>query len=102
MPDAQFSYWKDLGSTVSLLTISLHLQNSLETGMESYIVQLDFSAAFDKVCQSGLLLKSKSFGVGGIVLLISSKFLFNCRQRAMVDGVASEWIPMFLACHRKV
>ena len=32
---------------------------SLDTGMESYIVQLDFSAVFDGVSHSGLLFKLK-------------------------------------------
>ena len=47
LPAAQFPYWKGLGWTDALLTISHHLQNSLGSGMQSYIVQLDFSAAFD-------------------------------------------------------
>ena len=40
--------------------------------MESYIVQLDFSAAFDRVSHSGLF-KLKSIGVGGSVLSICRK-----------------------------
>ena len=43
---AQFVYRKGLASTDALLTISHHLQKSLDAGMESYIVHLDFSAAF--------------------------------------------------------
>ena len=39
-----------------------------EVGMEFYIVQLDFSAAFDTVSQSGLLFQLKSIGEGGSVL----------------------------------
>ena len=46
---AQFAYRKGLGCTDALLTISHHLQKSLDAGMESYIVQLDFSAVFDSV-----------------------------------------------------
>ena len=60
LPAAQFAYRKRLGCKDSLLTISHHLQKSLETGMESYIVQLDFSAAFDRLTHSGLLFKLKS------------------------------------------
>ena len=51
---AQFAYRKGLGCTDALLTISHHLQKSLDEGMESYIVSLDFSAAFDKVSHIGL------------------------------------------------
>ena len=42
--------------------------------------QLDFSAAFDRVSHSGLLLKLKSIGVGGSVLSICGEFLSNNRQ----------------------
>ena len=50
LPAAQFAYWKGLGCTDALLTISHHFPKSC-AGMESYIVQLDFSAAFDRVSQ---------------------------------------------------
>ena len=62
--------------------------------MESYIVQLDFSSAFDRVSHSGLFFKLKSFGVDGSVLSICREFLSNCRQRVLVDGATSEWIPI--------
>ena len=59
LPAAQFSHkvW------AALQTISHHLQKSLDKGIESYIVQLDFSAAFDRVNHSGFLFKLKSIGV---------------------------------------
>ena len=62
--------------------------------MKSYIAQLDFSAAFDRVSHSGLLFKLKSIGVGGSVLSICTEFLSDRRQRVVVDGAASEWIPI--------
>ena len=68
LPAAQFAYRKGLGCTDALLTISHHLQKSLNAGMESNIVQLDFSAAFDRVSHSGLLFKLKSIGVGPVHL----------------------------------
>ena len=55
LPAAQFAYRKGLGCTDALLTISHHLQTSLDAVMESYIVQLDFSAVFDRGSHSGLL-----------------------------------------------
>ena len=74
-PTTQFAYRKDLGFTDALLTISHHLHKSLDAGMESYIVQLDFSAAFDRVSRSGLLFKLKSIDVGGSVLSICGQSL---------------------------
>ena len=45
--------------------------------MESYIVQLYVSAAFDRVNHSGLSSKLKSIGLGGCVLSICREFLSN-------------------------
>ena len=70
LPVAQFAYRKGLGCTYALLTISHHLQKSLDAGMEAYIVQLDLGSAFDTVSNSGLLFKLKSIGVGDSVLYI--------------------------------
>ena len=70
--------------------------------MESYIVQLDFSAAFDRVSNSGLLFKLKAIGVGGSVLSICKEFLFNRRQRVVVDGPTLSGSQSFLASHREV
>ena len=82
-PAVQFDYRKGLGCTDALLTISHHLQKSLNTGMESDIAQLDFSAAFDRVSHIALF-KLKSIGVGGSVLSICRKFFSNRRQRVAV------------------
>ena len=63
--------------------------------MESYIVQFDFSAAFDRVSHSGLLFKLKSIGLGGCMLSTCMEFLSNRRQRVMmVDSATSAWIPI--------
>ena len=70
MPAAQLAYRKGLGCTDALLTISHHIRKSFDARMESYIVQPDFSAGFDRVSHSGLLFKLKSIGVGGNVLSI--------------------------------
>ena len=55
LPAAQFAYRKGLGCMDALLAISHHLQKSLDAGMESYIIQLDFSAVFNRESHSGLL-----------------------------------------------
>ena len=62
--------------------------------MESCIVQPDFSAAFDRVSHSGLLFKIVCIGEGGNVLSICTEFISNHRQRVVVYGATSEWIPI--------
>ena len=74
----------------ALISISHYLQTSLATGMESYIVQLGFGAAFNRVSRSGPLFKLKSIGVDGCVLSICSELLSNHRQRVVVDGDTTE------------
>ena len=64
------------------------------TGMQSYIVQLDFSAAFVRVSYSGIWFKLKSIGVGCSLLFVCREFLSNRRQRGVVDGATGEWVPI--------
>ena len=45
----QFAYWKGLGTCDALLCVSHTLQSALESVKESRIVQIDFSAIFDRV-----------------------------------------------------
>ena len=89
---AQFAYRKGLGYTDALLTISHHLHEYLDARMESYMVQLYFIAAFDRVRHCGLLFQFTFLGVGGIVLSICREFLSDRRQRALANGATSEWI----------
>ena len=46
------------------------------------------------VSHSDILSTLKSIGVGGSVLSICNEFLSNCRLQVVVDGAASEWIPI--------
>ena len=91
---AQFAYRKGLGCTDALLTLSHHPQKFLRTRMVSHIVRFDFSADFDRVSHSGLLIKLKFIGVGGSGLSICREFLSNLRQRVVVVGATSDWIPI--------
>ena len=57
LPTTQFAYRKGLGTCDALLCVSHTLQCALESGQEAWIVQIDFSAAFDRVNHLGILLK---------------------------------------------
>ena len=59
-------------STLALLCVSHTLQSVLESGQEARIVQIDFSAAFDRVNHQGILYKLSSVGIGGFVLSVQT------------------------------
>ena len=61
----------------ALLCVSHTLQSALEIGLEAWIVQINFSAAFDRVNHLGILYKLCSVGIGGSVLSILTQFLSN-------------------------
>ena len=71
LPTTQFAYRNGLGTCDALLCVSHTLQSALESGQEARIVQIDFSAAFDRVNHPGILHKPCTVGIGGSVL---SKF----------------------------
>ena len=58
LPTTQFAYRKGLGTCDALLCVSHKLQSALESGQEARIVQIDFSAAFDRVNHQGILIGS--------------------------------------------
>ena len=68
------------------------LQSTLESGQEARIVQIDFSAAFDRVNHQGILYKLCSVGFGGSVLSILTQFLSDRSQHVMVDGCRSKLV----------
>ena len=49
-------------------------------------MQLDFSAAFDRVNQQRILYKVCGVGIGGYVISTLTQFLSNLSQHIMVDG----------------
>ena len=93
-PAARFTCTKGLGCTDAMLSIYHHHQKSIDAGMEFYIVQIDFSAAIDRNLHSGLLFKLKFIDIDGSVMSICTEFLYDHRQRVVVDGGACEWIPL--------
>ena len=90
LPTTQFAYWKGLGTCYALLCVSCTLQSALVNGQEVRIVQIDFSAAFDRVNHQGILYQLFSVGIGGSMLSILTQFLPNRSQHVMVDGCRSK------------
>ena len=55
-------------------------------------MQIDFSAAFDRVNHLGILYKLCSVGIGGSVQSILTQFLSNRSLQVMVDGCRSKLV----------
>ena len=71
LPPIHFAYQKSLGTCDALLCVSHSLQSALECGQEAQIVQIDFSAAFDRVNHLCILYKLCSVGMVVEVNLLS-------------------------------
>ena len=65
------------------------LSLNLEKGLETDVLVMDFSKAFDKVSHSLLLHKLKHYGITGEILTWTRSFLTGRRQAVVVDGEAS-------------
>ena len=81
-----------MGTCDALLDIVCAGQLELDRGGELALVQIDFSAAFDRVNHGGLVFKLREAGVGGLILKVFRNFLSTCTQRVKVDGVCSSSI----------
>ena len=92
LPITQVAYRKGLGTCDALFCVPHTLQSALERGQEARIVQIDFSAAFDRVNHQGILYKVCSVGIGGSVLSILTQFLSGRSQHAMVDDCRSKQV----------
>ena len=55
-------------------------------------MQIDFSAAFDRVNHLGILCKLCSVGIAGSVLSILTQFLSNRSQQVMAEGCRSKLV----------
>ena len=78
-----------MGTCDALLCVSHTLQSALESGQEARIVQIDFSAAFDRVNHQGILYRLSFVGIGGSVLSVS-----NRSQLVLVDGCRSKLVTV--------
>ena len=63
LPTTQFAYRKCLGTCDALLCVLHTLQSALESGQEARIVQIDFSAAYDRINHQGILYRLCSVGI---------------------------------------
>ena len=89
LPTTQFAYRKGLGTCDAFFYCSILCKRALESGHEARITQTDFSAAFDRVNDQGILYKLCSVGIGVSVLSILTKFISIRSEHVIVDGCRS-------------
>ena len=80
------------GTCDALLCVSNTMQSALESGQEGRIVQINFSAAFERVNRQGILYKLCSVGSGASVLSTLTQFLLSRSQYVMVDSCQSKLV----------
>ena len=86
--------WKGLVVCDAFFCVSHTLQSAMESGQEARVVQIDFSAAFDRVNHQGILYRLCSVVIGGSLLSILTQFLSNRSQHVMVDGCRSKLVDV--------
>ena len=81
-----------LESVNSPLHISSKVHWRVPGGQQARIVQIDLSAAFDRVNHHDILYKQWSVGIGGSVLSLLTQFPSNRSHHVMVDGCRSKQV----------
>ena len=74
-----------------LLSVLHELGAALDAGLETDVIYLDFSKAFDSVPHKKLLHKLSLFGITGSLHRWFSDYLLSRSQRVLVDGAFSPW-----------
>lgn len=92
--ELQFGFLKGRSCVSQLLTVLHEIGAVLDRGIETDVLYLDFSKAFDSISHVKLLLKLERFGVTGSMLDWFRNYLSNRKQRVVVEGVKSRWVPV--------
>ena len=103
LPTTQFPYRKGLGTCGCTSVRVPCTAESLESGQEARIVQIDFSAAVDRVKHLGILYKLFSVGIGGSVLSIFfHSFYETDHSKLWLMVVEVNWLTLYQECRRAV
>ena len=68
---------------------------NIDNGLQTGIIYLDISKAFDTVSHSHLLSKLPSYGINGNEFTWFGNYLFNRKQDVFYDGHISKAFPVF-------
>ena len=76
-----------------LFSINNEILTAFDIGLEVRGLFLDIAKAFDKVWHAGLIYKLLQNGIYGELTDTINDFLTNRKQRVVLDGQRSSWVP---------
>ena len=79
-----------------LLAITHEIHENLDANpsTDTIGVFIDMSKALDKVWHNGLICKLQSYGIQSQLLFLLKNYLFNRKQRVVINSVKSSWKPI--------
>ena len=90
----QQGFLKGKSTVTQLLVVYHEILDNLADGKDVDVVHLDLSKAFDKVPHLQLLAKLQNSGISGPVLNWFESYLWDRRQRLVLKGIYSDWLPV--------
>jgi hypothetical protein len=90
----QHGFLANSSTNTQLLSFFSDITDILDNKGESDIIYFDLSKAFDSVPHPPTLAKLKSFGINDMLFTWFSDYLSNRRQRVVIDGKTSGWLPV--------
>ena len=92
--NCQFGFRSKRNCILQLLDVFDDWVKAYDEGYQVDTIYLDFKKAFDSVPHGRLLTKLKGYGFDGTFLKWIEDFLSERRQRVILNGEESEWIPV--------
>ena len=94
LKSSQHGFRRKRSCLTNLLKFLDTVTDYVDVGVPVDVVYLDFQKAFDKVPHKRLMFKVRSSGVLGKVADWIENWLTDRRQRIVINGVASSWLPV--------
>lgn len=94
LSNSQYGFRTGRSTIQALRSVIDFIVEGLENGCSTTVTLCDLSKAFDCVSHRLLVDKLSLYGVRGLPLSLLRSYLTNRRQCVMLDGVASEFLPV--------
>ena len=94
LDDCQHGFRAKRSCETQILTLYHELAASLDKKIQTDMIILDFSKAFDRVPHQRLLKKVHHYGIRGTTYQWISSFLNSRTQQVLVEGQSSEKVPV--------